>query len=253
MTVHEASKVLGIILPVTTVILKSAFRRRSHETHPDLNKSENASAEFIKVKEAYDYLLTQGDVILDVSDDSSNAMLYTTDGKSLKDLGNGLPHTKAGVPCDNCFGKGYNEANSTAGWVVCPECHGHWKQEMVCRKCGGSGEFKRGGKVVGKCNNCNGKGMIVRYCSECNPKNKNGTFQRELSKLPLEVQLILMRQKSQRYYDTWDLFAGLFGYRSDDLKGMVPRVRRIFHTCTKCKGVGEIELFNPVLRRCTLG
>lgn len=245
MSNEEALKILGVTLPVTKAILKSAFRRRSHETHPDLNKDDpNAAEKFIKVKAAFDLISSQETLLIDVSDVESEA--FTTDGDKLSDLGQGLPHTKAGVPCPDCSGRGWHERQVGLHWVPCPSCGGDWRKRESCRKCNGSGKFKRNGVVVGDCYACKGRGHFVRICRDCNPKNKDGLFQKALSGLPLEEQLYIMRVKlgprGRSIGGFW------FGY-GDTPEGKIPSYNKIYHTCFKCKGCGEVELFNPVLRR----
>ena len=48
--------VLEIEPPITDEILKSAYRKKAMELHPDRNKSEDAGARFMEVKEAYELL-----------------------------------------------------------------------------------------------------------------------------------------------------------------------------------------------------
>lgn len=48
-------KILGLEMGATQAEIKSAFRKKSMETHPDLNPSLDGSA-FRKVKAAYDQL-----------------------------------------------------------------------------------------------------------------------------------------------------------------------------------------------------
>ena len=58
MKTHYLS-ILGLDETATEEDIKSAYRRLSKEYHPDVNPSPDAEAQFIKIKEAYEYL-TEG-------------------------------------------------------------------------------------------------------------------------------------------------------------------------------------------------
>jgi len=51
--------ILGLDLSATVQEIKSAYRRKSKEYHPDLNHSPDAQAKFLQIKEAYEYLTNQ--------------------------------------------------------------------------------------------------------------------------------------------------------------------------------------------------
>jgi DnaJ-class molecular chaperone len=242
--------VLGVTLPIAEGALKSAFRRKSLETHPD--RDEGSNEDFIMVKEAYDFLIGT-EMILRMLDEERDAC--TMDGTPLSNLGNGLPITKSGVKCEDCLGKGYNEQPiGTHTWKVCPHCNGKFKlTELPCKKCGGDGKFRRNGKVVGKCYQCNGGGTFKPKfpvtCKECNPLNKEGEFGKILADLHMHDPIIehIIRSEWSRGGD-W----GWIGFGRSH-KGMIPKFTTNYHVCHKCKGTGEIELFNPVLKRNRLG
>lgn len=48
---------LGVSSNATLEEIKSAYRKLSKETHPDLNKSPDASKRFIAITEAYEWLI----------------------------------------------------------------------------------------------------------------------------------------------------------------------------------------------------
>ena len=54
---EEAEKLLGLSGNYTASDVKSAFREKSRNVHPDRNKSPEAAAEFIKLTEAKEELL----------------------------------------------------------------------------------------------------------------------------------------------------------------------------------------------------
>lgn len=244
-----ACATLGVTLPIAEGALKSAFRRKSLETHPDQGGNNE---DFIQVKEAYD-LLVASDMILRISKKEEQAR--TVCGTLLNKLGKGLSVTKSGVKCEDCSGKGYIE-QPVAGhsWQTCPYCHGKYKlTELPCRKCGGDGKFRRNGKVVGKCFQCDGSGIFRPKhpvtCKECNPFNKEGAFGQLMNELHIYDPLI-----EHVVWTEWKCNGdwGWIGFGISH-KGMIPVFESTYHVCSKCKGFGEIELFNPVLKRNRLG
>jgi len=251
MDTPQACAVLGVTLPIAEGALKSAFRRKSLETHPDQNQG-NTGEDFIMVKEAYDFLLGS-EMILRATQMEFGA--FTSDGTPLSELGKGLPMTKPGVKCEDCSGKGYNEQPiGHHVWETCPHCHGKYRLSVLpCKKCGGDGKFKRDGKVVGKCYQCNGTGEFKPKhpvtCKECNPYNKDGEFGQLMDELHTYDPIVefIVWSEWKRGGD-W----GWIGYGLSH-KGMIPRFKSVYHVCSKCKGTGEIELFNPVLKRNRLG
>jgi hypothetical protein len=55
---EEAEALLGLSGDYTASQVKSAFREKSRGVHPDRNKSPEAQAEFIKLTEAKEFLLS---------------------------------------------------------------------------------------------------------------------------------------------------------------------------------------------------
>jgi hypothetical protein len=213
MDTTQAASILGVKLPTTMNVVKTAFRRASRLEHPDVSKHQKAHERFLQVQEAYACLQSVAtvDVIEKVTEKDQ-----TEEGILLKDLGLGLGPTTNGRPCDACNGKGYTSYSCER--EVCPDCRytmatfSFWLDSMGifeyrCRKCKGTGNFSKNGKVVGTCFNCNGKGWhrvnrrAVNTCQTCKGR--------------MEV---------------------------DNPKGTKKHQR-----CTTCKGTGEILVFNPVL------
>uniref|UniRef100_A0A6C0B3W3 J domain-containing protein n=1 Tax=viral metagenome TaxID=1070528 RepID=A0A6C0B3W3_9ZZZZ len=56
---EQAEELLGLSGDYTTSQVKTAFREKSRGVHPDRNKSPEAQAEFIKLTEAKEFLLSQ--------------------------------------------------------------------------------------------------------------------------------------------------------------------------------------------------
>ena len=57
---------------VTIENLKKQYRRKALQYHPDKNKSENASAMFINITNAYEYLLKYIDSDIDIDEENIN-------------------------------------------------------------------------------------------------------------------------------------------------------------------------------------
>ena len=58
MTIQDYYKILGIRSGSTVDEIKKAYRKKARECHPDINPSPDAKDAFIKVTEAYEFLLT---------------------------------------------------------------------------------------------------------------------------------------------------------------------------------------------------
>ena len=225
MNTTTAAKILGVNLPLTEHALKTAYRRWAMFKHPDRGGSEEA---MVELTDAYNVLKSTELVFAEEGLDKEER---TTSGERLVDLGKGYPITTAAVLCDTCSGKGYREETSTWGWdwVTCPTegCEGGQVtgRREKCVRCGGSKKFSRHGRVVKKdkkCDNCMGVGSIwipehPYRCKKCNPET--GPFVPfGISKRPGYVRE--KRSKLVKYF-----------------------------VCSSCKGIGEVEMFNPVLKR----
>lgn len=69
MTISDYYKVLGLSPGSTADEIKKAYRKKARECHPDINPSPDAKDIFIRVTEAYEFLLTYREKI--VSDEES--------------------------------------------------------------------------------------------------------------------------------------------------------------------------------------
>jgi DnaJ-class molecular chaperone len=156
MTSVEAAKTLGVALPVSLNALKTAYRRRSHEEHPDVSKHPQAAERFLALTIAYEHLQADPRALEYSAEDARR--LLTDDGTPLAELGKGLGPKTNGRPCDDCTGRGYRSYKIDG--MRCPKCrpyylnifHRAW--EYLCRKCNGSGKFKN----KGECFPCRGTG-----------------------------------------------------------------------------------------------
>lgn len=146
---------LRVELPVTGNALKTAFRRRASEEHPDHSKHPRAADRFREVQTAFEALDGSEHVV------GAPPEAKCDDGTPLSECGLGLGPTVNGKACPACHGCGYREIRERK---PCPDCRtwGVWSLRWAyrCRKCGGSGRFLRNGHDVGKCYPCDGRGWI---------------------------------------------------------------------------------------------
>eukprot|EP00873_Tetraselmis_striata_P016324 jgi/Tetstr1/436588/TSEL_025385.t1 len=59
--------ILGIDRRSSTEQIKQAYRRKARELHPDVNASENATAEFLELRRAYNALVEDWKRVLDLT------------------------------------------------------------------------------------------------------------------------------------------------------------------------------------------
>lgn len=153
MTGEEAAQVLRVALPITSNALKTAFRRRASEEHPDKSKHPRAAERFVEVQAAFEFLDGSEYVV------GAPPEARCDDGTLLTMCGLGLGPTINGKPCPECRGRGYREIYERER---CPDCRPmglfYFRYEYRCRKCAGTGRFLRNGKDVGICFACNGFG-----------------------------------------------------------------------------------------------
>lgn len=158
----QACAILKINLPIDEAGLKSAFRRRSHETHPDQG---GASEDFIAVNSAYEVLKS----IVGSNSIFAHDLTGTTScGRPLTDLGKGLPVTQSAYTCDKCRGAGYTtERSGVRG--DCRACQGQGIYTTLSRRCDCSAWPPR------YCKRCRGAGWYVwlqlkqpHICKPCN-------------------------------------------------------------------------------------
>lgn len=170
---EEAARLLRLVLPTTTAAVKTAFRRRALEVHPDKSKAANAQEAFIVLQEALKALLEDAEVVTTVE-----AAAICDDGTSLSELGKGLGPLTNGRPCVECHGAGFKQYRM--GTVSCSDCgpmfSSYWYGlrpsgwSWQCPRCKGSGKFVRNSKELGECFRCHGKGWIrtqENHCETC--------------------------------------------------------------------------------------
>ncbi len=212
-----ASKHFGLSLPFTIKQLKSAYRRRSLELHPD--KTGGSDEPFKEMKQGYEYLVSLEEVPeIFVNEDmnsreagfgfSSSRIALTYDGIPLSQLGLGLGQFKNGVDCPECGHDGFVlfHQNVEIPEKLCANCggEGFTKRTVTCHRCQGRGRVsQRGSRRSTTCLDCFGSGRYTNYdisrCTLC-----SGNWQRSTTRLAYRV-------------------------------------------CTQCKGSGEIPIYNPVI------
>jgi DnaJ-class molecular chaperone len=208
--------------------LKVAFRRVVSKTHPDVG---GIREEFERAMSFFYTLSNQCTNFGKRPDGSIIEGDKTTEGRKLVDLGKGYPITENAKTCETCDGKGYTSFRKECDhkYQVCDACNGIGLFSYPCKKCGGSGEYSRNGKIIGECNLCHGSGRFY-------PENKRPLrgFCDAFRYIPGTMKLGITCKKCNGHGQLW-----------------VPVVSdKLFHAvCYICDGIGEIRIFNPVLPR----
>lgn len=207
--------------------LKKLFRQQSFIMHPD---SGGNAADFDALKKAYDVLKSFA-----VSQNGEGDLM-TVDGIPLAELGGGLPLTVSARECSDCEGRGWGSFSETNKTETCPECDGEGVFWLPCRKCNGTGDYKhpRSGKVVGACNLCGGTGHFYPVY-----KSRVRGFNRWIR----DDRWIVLPDGRRHRVNVCKRCSG---------EGVVyvPDEGSLLYTkCGRCGGVGEEQIYNPVLPR----
>ncbi len=136
-------------------------------------------------------------------------VVETETGEKLADLGRGLGPTTNGSTCGECDGKGYR-AVLIDSFEDCMDC----RRDIF------------GAVIAVKCWKCAGTGIFMR-----NGRAVGKCFACEGS-----------GWRRQDGYGRWCRTCGTMGVKR------VP-VRKRYYTCLKCKGAGELPMWNPVLAK----
>ena len=268
MNIIEARAVLNIAPPFTSAELLSAYRREASFRHPDRGGSERL---FTELTDAYNFMKALAAPTVDECS-------VTREGTPLSQLGKGFPLTKSACTCSQCDGRGYTEETmDREATISCPKCLGHGIISHTCKKCNSTG------KVDGKpCRTCSGSGrffprlqdkeiiervsrsnsgslieilpsrkmsnMLGKICFECNGEGR----------IPYEdfsfFDFGSRKSSGSAYVRTTMLVAHCsFEEAKKMLDFQDEASQRYFSKCSKCRGIGEIEMFNPVMPRGMLG
>ena len=159
----ENLKALGISIPFTEEILKSAYREKIKAVHSDHGGSDE---ECIKVQEAYRFLQSYVSEEMTVADIDKIiwARIKIEELEPLKNF----------ADCTSCNGKGkWIDSMQMPIYaqygMKCWKCNGTGDYIIKCRQCVGTGKFTlKSGRIV-ECRNCYGIGTcVVGKCRNCN-------------------------------------------------------------------------------------
>lgn len=208
-----AKEHFNLSLPFSIGDLKKAHRKSSRELHPDLGGN---AEKFKNMQSAYDFLLKlQGKAFGIFKETEIDGVIeQTVNGILLSELGLGLSLTKNGKDCSKCNHRGYTVRYGRK-WTVCDYCddYGSAPREFPCCACNGTGKFTQ---------------MRTKKVVDCRVCNGTGVFK--------HPRLKMRCPKCQGNKTIW-------GKDSNS---------PIYEVCDKCKGKGEVEIWNPVLRKGVL-
>lgn len=210
----------GVELPVSADELKTAFRTKSLELHPD--KGGDAE-KFIEMKDVYDFLVSLPDVFTRSDENPSVKCRCATDGTPLYELGLGLGPTKNGRDCPRCGRKGYTVRHGTS-YTVCEECNELGmvprKVKVDCKYCKGSGKFtQRNSRRVVDCLACGGSGKFEKIFG-----------------------------RSNFGFGAWEFCPKCLGTKTI----FSENEKEFYEKCYECGGIGEIRIYNPVIPKGVL-
>lgn len=135
--------------PFTESVLKSAYRQKALQYHPDTNNGDEKMAKmFCMVNEAYEVLQNLA------ASDVTEAQTKLTRAENIKVKKDIFAVFK---PCTACSGRGTRPVRDLVKYSPCPKCG-----ERKCPKCTDGKFTLRSGRVV-ECLECKGTGVIKPY------------------------------------------------------------------------------------------
>ena len=203
--------VLGVSKNATEAEIKSAYRKKAKEFHPDLNKDDPSAAEkFKEAQEAYSVLSDEGkrksyDQFghAGVGNGGPGAGGF---GGGFSNFGGSSSRTKARRGADALMRMQISFEEAIYGTekkfsidVVedCEECHGHGGFDSEkCETCHGQGVITTQRQTIlgsfmsqETCPDCNGKGKVYkRKCKDCNGTGKEEKTKKITINIPSGVQ-----------------------------------------------------------------
>jgi DnaJ-class molecular chaperone len=219
LTSEEAREVLGVSVEVFTVAqLKSAFRRQSFLVHPDTGGNEES---FQRLVQAFEVLKGSAKIV---------GGKETVEGRPLSELGKGYPLTQSAKTCDLCEGRGYRVFHRKKRQTIkCDKCGGTGLNRYPCRKCDGEGTYVNSQGKKRRCSWCGGSGWFYPPASETDAQGST-------------APLIPGTKKQGRICFDCDGTGKVEGWEIDGEE-------EYYAVCERCNGIGETQMFNPVLPR----
>lgn len=207
--VREAGTVLGLLVPAEMGEIQKAFRRLAMDSHPDRGGN---IGRFEEVKNAYELLCATPEAVRIGKNDAAR-IVKLSDGTPVKGLGRGFPITETATSCEECGGRGFvlQQIPVTSN---CTACKGTGWLTVACRFCGGKG-----------CAGCRNTGKFVPFKVYC---RKRGVEPSPWEFCPPRLECVECK-------GTGKILNGRTEHRT--------------FKCSRCHGVGEVKLFNPVLPR----
>lgn len=220
-------EVLGVAKDASQADIKSAFRQKAKQLHPDVNKAPDAEEKFKELGQAYEVLSNEEkramydrygvDGLKNAGYDTSgpfdfgfgdlSEILSSFFGGSFGGFGGGNPNgPKRGSDLRLDLTLDFKEAVfGTEKEVeiehleVCEKCQGTGaqpgSQPQTCSTCGGSGQVRQTTRTimgsfvqVGVCPDCHGSGQVIKdKCTACNGVGLNEVTRKITLKIPAGV------------------------------------------------------------------
>lgn len=191
MNINEACALLGVAIGASDADVKTAFKKKAIEFHPDRNKSPDAEDKFKQINAAFQFIEKHGTT--PPSFDDIKSPFYNSSDHLAEELQRRIneafykPNINAGIPLaigieipfkTAIFGGQQSIYYSRK--IKCEACVAG-KQKTVCQKCNGSGKRKYGGQASDKelpCTSCIGIGFIYSgICNICNGSNSKINYE----------------------------------------------------------------------------
>jgi len=203
MNVHEACNLLGIPIGASDIDVKTAFKKKAIEYHPDRNHSPGAEAKFKEINAAFQFLEQHGTnppAFHDIKSPfySSADDLAEELRRQMNEVFNQTHRATPSmpliinveIPFETAISGGVKEIRYTRT-VRCEACK-DGKSKGVCPKCNGSGKRKYGSGAVQAandrelpCNGCVGSGVAgMGICKICQGTSKK----KQLETIPITIK-----------------------------------------------------------------
>jgi DnaJ-class molecular chaperone len=239
MKFEEAMKLFGFKVESkqTCVSIKKKYRELALKVHPD--QGGNAAL-FILINKAFEVLYKVFGKVVEVRELDGD--LEVADGRKLSELGKGYPITENARTCDNCGGKGYKQfsglSRGTGEYRACRYCGGDGLVSYPCKKCGGTGRYihPKTKKDTGECYSCRGTGKFYPY-----KKVRLSRFSTDWGFGGWEKNVYIPGTQKLGQVCSY-----CKGTKEEEI---MMEGGPVYSICSKCDGVGEIKMWNPVIPR----